>query len=97
MKLIVTIDALALEANWPRFARPRFVELLEASLAAELSSIPRRGLSEGRAITRSRRVIPGQAFGNPGAMSSALAKAIVSSIGPGGATDGAIRTGARRK
>jgi len=84
MRVRLRIDALAVEADWPRSARPDFAERFHLVLARELASAARRGAFAGNAATARRQLtLPASAFASPtgaaGGIASTVAGAVTSS------------------
>jgi len=82
VKVIVRIDALAMEANWPRSARADFADQLEATLAMQLRAAAARGaFGQSRASARRCLALPASALTSPMTASSGLASTITAAIG----------------
>lgn len=81
MRVVVRIDVLAMQANWPRSARLAFASQLEAALTAQVLGAADRGaFVSGSASARERLSFPASALASPRAASSALAGSITAAI-----------------
>lgn len=97
MKVRLRIEALAIEADWPRAGRADFAEALRAALETELAAAARRGgFGPAGAGPRRRLTIPAVALAAPQAAGSSLARAISGEIAPGGPAGAGAASGRGR-
>jgi hypothetical protein len=83
MKVRLHIDALSIEADWPRAGRADFAEALRAALEGELTRAARRGaFGPARVEPHRRPSIPALALSLRCDACSCVARAVAGEIAP---------------
>jgi hypothetical protein len=97
VKLHLHIDALAIEADWPRADRADFTNALRAALETELAMAARRGgFTAIRAERRPALNLSPAAMATPAAAGAAIARIIAGEVTPKSTPGGSPRPASAR-
>ena len=80
MRVRLHIDAIAIEADWPRSARPEFADRLNSVLAHELTAAARRGAFADNTTARCNLTLPAAALTSAAGAGSGIARTIAGAV-----------------